>query len=146
MTHLVPWSLISYVIGAYFFSTEIVSIRYGHQVMQTDVCFCNPGLGAFQSVVLQNTQLGKWPIYSNKAGLFWICQEVLSWIWCNPESDVYVPPSSGFIFHHHLPSACCPNHRTICFLNSPCTLALLRFCYSYSIWNIPPIPLFAYWF
>lgn len=122
-----------------------ISIRCGYQVMETDLCFSDPGLWAFQSFVLQNTQLGKLPIYSNKVGLFRICQEVLSWIWCNPESDVCVPPSSGFIFHHHLPSACCPNHRTIYFLNSPCTFTLLWFCNSYSIWNVPSIPLFAYW-
>lgn len=39
-----------------------------------------------------------------KSGCSGICQEVLSWIWCNPESDVYVPSSSSFIF---LPSPKC---------------------------------------
>lgn len=99
------------------------------------------------SVLLQRTHVRKLPIYSNMLSLFRLWLEVLFWIDCNLESDIYAPPSSGFIFHRHLPSAHCSNRRTVCsVLNSPCTFASLWLCYSYSDWNVLFILFFVYWF
>lgn len=120
------------------------SIRYGYQVRETDVCSCDPGPWEFQRVLFFKILISvKLPVYSNKAELFTIRLEVLSWVCCNPESDVYAPSSSGVISTAILPSACCSNHRAICyFLNSPCTFTSLGFCF-FLLWNVLFIPFFV---
>ena len=120
------------------------SIRYGYQVRETDVCSCGPGPWEFQRVLFFKILIsGSYPLILTKLSCSEYAWRCFLGSCCNPESDVYSPPSSGFISTAILPSACCSNHRTICyFLNSPCTFTSLWFGF-FLLWNVLFIPFFV---
>lgn len=96
---LVCWWLIWYpeawflpLLVPTFSLQKYVSIRCGYQVMEIDVCFGDPGLWAFQSVVLQNTLWGSDLFILTRSG----CSEYARK--CSPGSGAIL--SLMFMFPH----------------------------------------------